>query len=370
MTRELYIGLMSGTSADAIDSVLVDFSEGKINLINSFSKKIPTELKKQILDYKDLTSVNIQNLSSLEHDLSELFAVCVNKILVNSEIKPKEIIAIGSHGQTIWHAPQIDKPYTIQLGDPNIISSRTGIRTVSDFRRMDIANNGEGAPLAPLFHKRFFGRNKKNIAVVNIGGISNISFLDGENDQDLGFDIGPGNCLMDLWIRENTNKDYDDNGELAKSGKVNQDLINIFLKDNFFNRSPPKSTGTDYFNIDWLNRKLSLLEKKESIKNIQASLLALTSITISNAFKELKKIDEIFLCGGGVNNNYLVEDLKKMLPEKISSTEKVGLNPDFLEAICFAWLAKKRIEKKYHDLTGITGNRNKILLGNICEPPR
>ena len=370
MNKNLYIGLMSGTSADAIDATIVDFKKSKVNIINKIGFSIPKNIKERILSFKDYKTIKVKDLYSLEYDLSILFSACVKKLLLESKFKAQDINATGSHGQTIWHCPDSSKPYTIQLGDPNIISSITKIKTVSDFRRMDIACGGQGAPLTPLFHAEFLGNKNKTTSIINIGGIANISLLDGKKNQTLGFDSGPGNCLMDLWTNKNTKYSLDNKGKMAREGNVNQNLLKECLKDSFFKKKHPKSSGPDFFNFEWLNQKLSSVKADISFKDVLATLLFLTIESISVSIENLSKnIEHTYICGGGAKNLYLIECLEKRLAKKIQSTEVLGIDPDFLESACFAWLAKKRLENYSFSMNQITGNKHNLLLGTIWTPP-
>jgi len=370
MNKSLYIGLMSGTSADGIDGVVVDFKRKRIDIKAKTRLKIPKKIKDEILSYRKNKDLNIKDLYELDYDLSMLFSDCVKKLLKESGIKSSQIEAIGSHGQTIHHSPDTKKPFTLQITDPNIISTQTGIRTVSDFRRMDIASGGQGAPLAPIFHQEFLSKKNKIIAVINIGGIANISILDGKNNELLGFDSGPGNCLMDEWIREKRNKNYDDKGKIASSGETNIIILKKLLNDNFFKKAPPKSTGTEVYNLCWLKNKVPKIEKY-SIKDIQSTLTDLTVETIKLGLKKINKsFDLIYICGGGYQNKYLISELEKELTAPVLSTIEKGIDANYFESIGFAWLAKQRLKKQYFQLDSITGSKDPLMLGTIWEPPK
>ncbi len=255
---ELYIGLMSGTSVDGIDAALVEFDGDKYQLIDFNYLPFSDSLKSTIqqLSQPD-NSISLKEYGATDTHLGLLFAQAANNLLDKANINRSEIFAIGSHGQTIYHASSISSAFSLQIGDPNIIAEKTGITTVADFRRRDIAAGGQGAPLVPAFHQAFFSQQfdlkKQNISIINIGGIANITYL--SSDKTIGFDIGPGNTLMDYWIQKNLNKPYDSNGDWAKTGTANPELINHLKQDPYFKLSPPKSTGKEYFSSSWLSEK-------------------------------------------------------------------------------------------------------------------
>src|SRR3990167_2744908 len=331
-----YIGLMSGTSMDAIDAVLTEFKNNRIKLIHTASVKMPENIKKNILTLSK-HKFNINLLGETDAQLGHLFSKAVLKLLKNSKIKRDQITAIGSHGQTIFHSPNATHPFTLQLADPNIIAAKTGITTISDFRRRDIAEGGQGAPLVPAFHRYLFNiQNAQNRDqfVLNIGGIANLTYLSkNKNKKIIGFDTGPGNTLLDQWCFLNTQKTMDKNGCWAKSGKINNTLLKLLLSDQYFKKKYPKSTGPEYFNLSWLKRKIKKL---------------------------------IWVCGGGVKNHYLMSRLKIHCPNfLVQSTQKINIEPQWMEAAAFAWLAKQTIEKKSGNVTHVTGAKRPAILGAI-----
>jgi len=366
--KELYIGLMSGTSIDSVDAIIADIGTNKITSIAQKNFDIPKELRIKTLELI-LQSNNPSDFLSLDNDFVDLFSESVLKLLNESKISFEEIKAIGSHGQTVLHQPNRNNPFSLQLGDPKLIAKKTQIRTVGCFRQRDIENGGQGAPLSPLFHEAFFNSDKKTKGILNLGGIANISIIGDLKGHIIGYDSGPGNCLMDSWIRKNKNKDFDNEGAWAKKGTVNNLLLQNLLKDPFFSEPAPKSTGPDYFNLDWLEKKLNSSGVSVSEEDIQATLLELTFLTVSESFSEnLKENDPVYICGGGLKNKFLIEKIKKSRKGKVSDTGELKINPDYLEAIGFAWLAKQRISKKSFDLSRITGSQEMIMLGEVFNP--
>lgn len=360
-----YIGLMSGTSMDAIDAALVSFDK-KANLKLYREYPIENSLRHQIRIINEKSDLG--HIAELDHELGHLFANAVQNLLLEAEIKPEEIASIGSHGQTILHKPDATHRTSLQIADPNVICAETGITTVADFRRMDIAHGGQGAPLACAFHQFQFQQKNKSIIILNIGGMANITLL--SNNKVIGFDTGPGNALLDDWIQHNANKEYDKDGAWAKTGKICDDLLTLLLSDDYFLLPAPKSTGREYFNLDWLNSYLDRIETDIAAADIQATLLQLSVITIHNSITDsAKQIDEVLVCGGGAKNLLLMETLKRLLNNTpIATTEKYELNPDCIEAVTFAWLAKQRIENKAANLPSVTGATKAVLLGGVYSP--
>ncbi len=365
---ELYIGLMSGTSLDGIDAGLVEFKDNEINLLGfeylPFSESIKKDI--QTLSQSD-TPVYIREYGNVDTHLGVLFAEASNNLLDKCKLSSDDVTAIGSHGQTIYHAPELPTAFSLQIGDPNIIAEKTGITTVADFRRRDIAAGGQGAPLVPAFHQAIFGQIfdlcKQNITIVNIGGIANITYL--SSDKTIGFDTGTGNTLMDFWVQKNLDVAYDKNGSWAKTGKVNPELVKTLKQDPYFKLSLPKSTGKEYFSPSWLNEKISTAPSC-SAKDVQASLCQLTAETITEAIDQHAPLtDHTLICGGGMHNDYLIELIQNNLTHPVSSTAKFGINPDHVEAMAFAWLARQTIHNLSGNLTQVTGAKAPVILGGI-----
>ena len=358
---------MSGTSLDAIDAVIVDFSSTTPLLELTHSHEIPTTLKAKIIEtiHPDWIG-SLAQIGELNHQLGQLFADSVNSLIEKSNCSPQEIAAVGSHGQTVWHQPFGENPFSMQLGDANLISEHTGITTIADFRSRDIAAGGQGAPLVPAFHHSLFSHPEKNRGILNIGGIANISFLPSEEDggQVIGFDTGPGNGLMDAWISRHKSKTYDKYGAWASSGNVIRSVLNTLLSDDYFSMPPPKSTGKEAFNLQWLETKLDDNIHQFKPKDIQATLTELTAQTIADNINE--NYDELYICGGGIRNEFLMSRIQYHLPNlPITSTIELGVDPEWMEAIAFAWLAKQTAEGKAGNLPTTTGARGDRVLGAI-----
>lgn len=360
-----YIGLMSGTSLDGVDVVLVDLSKVCPKLELTHSHPIPINIKESLIEltHPDWTGP-LSIVGEMHQLLGKLFADSVNELILKSKTPPQDIIAIGSHGQTVWHQPDGDNPFSMQLGDANIIAELTNITTVADFRSRDIAAGGQGAPLVPAFHHNILSHPTKNRIILNIGGIANISYLPNLNTQEKieGFDTGPGNGLIDAWINKCKDKTYDKNGTWAASGKIKIDVLDILLADSYFETPAPKSTGKEAFNLTWLEKKLGRILYKYESRDIQATLTELTAKTIADNIDN--HCDELFICGGGIHNIFLIDRLKYHLPNlRIASTEALGINPDWMEAIAFAWLAKQTMEEKAGNLPITTGAIGFRILG-------
>ena len=357
--RKKYIGIMSGTSLDGVDIALCSIDDASCVLEASYYLPFDLGLKDEVLNIINGTT-RIKAIGTLDCKLAYFFAKAVNELLEKSEYEAKDIVAIGSHGQTLWHEPYGEFPFSLQLGNASVLAVETGIDVVSDFRSKDVALGGQGAPLAPAFHNFLFS-HLKECAVLNIGGMANISIL-GENL--IGYDTGCGNVLMDLWINEHKGLAYDKDGSWAKLGKINQELLASLLHDEYFLLKFPKSTGREYFNKKFLIKYLEAYDKIPK-EDIQATLLALTIHSIANELKHFK-IKELLVCGGGLRNIFLMQELQKALPSvSVNSTEKYGVDADNMEAMIFAWLAHKRIEEEVVELKSVTEARNNTILGAI-----
>lgn len=365
---ELYIGLMSGTSLDGIDAALVNFDGDAIELVDFLYAPFSDPIKKRIKNISQADRpILLSQYGSLDTQLGELFAKSAQQLLNKAAIPHSAVTAIGSHGQTVYHAPNLTSPFSLQIGDPNIIAELTGITTVADFRRRDVAAKGQGAPLVPAFHQAIFSGifdlSQQPVSIVNIGGIANISHLTEHNV--LGFDTGPGNTLMDEWAQKHMNQSYDERGAWAKSGNADSRLVKHFKNDPYFTSEPPKSTGKEYFSMGWLESKLASFPQCTA-KDIQASLCQLTADTISQAIQIYAPLTEhTVICGGGVHNEYLMQLISNTLQHPVSSTAEYGINPDHVEAIAFAWLARQTLHNLPGNLTQVTGARKPVILGGI-----
>ena len=365
--NELYIGLISGTSIDGVDCSLVSFTNNKLSLIATHFEESPSALRESILTLCQGTNISLQMLGETDIAIGKFFASAVNRLLTDVDLTASDICAIGSHGQTIWHQPVSDNAFTLQIGDPNTIAQLTGITTVADFRQRDMALGGQGAPLAPLLHREVFHSELIDRAVINIGGISNVTMLPSSNTP-LAFDTGPGNVLMDYWIGKQRQERFDKNGEWASKGSTDKDLLRCLLGEPYFSRSAPKSTGRELFNGSWLERKLKELGKTIDSADIQATLLECTVSSISSAISGLSCPQEIYVCGGGAHNTELMEKLALANPQSsVSTTTRLGIDADWVEAVAFAWMAKQSIEGKKIDSSAFTGASKPTILGGIYQ---
>ncbi len=358
-----YIGIMSGTSMDAIDATLLSFENDKPHLIETYSTPISKELKNKIISLCENKS-DIKTLGEMDTQLGNLFATTALNLLKKSNYNASDIIAIGSHGQTIYHQPFGEFPFTLQIADPNTIAAKTNITTVADFRRKDVALGGQGAPLVPAFHEYLFGRKTYDQWVLNLGGIANLTFIPADQSKSMvGFDVGPANTLLDQWCEKHCGKSFDANGDWARSGTLNSGLLSVFCDDPYFKKSFPKSTGREYFNWQWLTEKLNAFPKTVSPVDIQNTLTELTARTIADA---ITSPSTLWLCGGGTYNRYLIARLQANLPQvEVISTTEMGIAPQWIEASAFAWLAKQTIEKKTSNCPGVTGASRDAILGGI-----
>ena len=363
---ELYIGLMSGTSLDGIDAALVEFKDLRPRLLGFEYHAFPENLKTMIHRLSDANSlISLQEYGELDVELGHLFAQAVSQLLIKNQITASAITAIGSHGQTLFHAPNTARPFSLQIGDPNIIAETTGVTTVADFRRRDIAAGGQGAPLVPAFHQAVFSDTSKHRCIVNIGGIANITVLPTDSSASIvGFDTGPGNTLMDQWIKQHKDLSYDASGAWARTGRVNRALVAQLEDDEYFYALPPKSTGKEYFSLTWLAQKIAIADYQP--EDIQASLCYLTAITICKAIKSQAPLtEEVLVCGGGIHNTYLLELITQYLACPVASTEVCGIHPDHVEAMAFAWLARQTINHLPGNLKEVTGAKNPVVLGGV-----
>lgn len=360
-----YVGLMSGTSADAIDAVLVDFSRSQPRLIHALNFSLPADYRHNVLFLsQSQEKVYPAQIAILDQQMAHLSAQAVQTLLQQSNTTAKDIIAIGSHGQTLYHQPPTTNnkyAYTWQIGDPSLIAYLTGITTVADFRRHDMAAGGQGAPLVPAFHQAVFAG--KNYIILNIGGIANITVLSQDPNQAvIGFDTGVGNALMDAWCQQHRQQPLDNKGQWASSALPDTALLDRLLQDPYFHQAPPKSTGRDYFNLTWLQ---PYLDEDLSPAVVQATLCHLTVTSITQAIQPYTA-EALLVCGGGVHNQHLMQLLSQQNPDlQVSSTATYGIDPDWMEAMCFAWLAKQRIEAKTANLPSVTGAEKTVLLGGI-----
>ena len=366
MTGQYYIGIMSGTSLDGVDVALADFS-AMPRILATYQEPFPAVLREEILALAQGASRSLQAIGELDHRLGRLFSDAVLGLLAQETLSARQIRAIGSHGQTVFHHPQGDNPFTMQLGDAHLIAVRTGIDTVADFRRKDMAVGGQGAPLVPAFHEYLFAREDSSRIVLNIGGIANISVL-GPHQGTIGDDTGPGNMLMDAWAHRHTGLDYDKNAAFAKQGQVQNRLLEQLLADEYFRRPAPKSTGREKFHLAWLDAQLATLPDYTPA-DIQRSLLEFSARSIAaeiERYADKRYRQEIIVCGGGAHNPLLMQRLAQLLADwTIQSSADYGIDSDYLEAAAFAWLAYCHLQGICTNLPAVTGAKRRCILGAL-----
>ena len=361
MTKPYFIGLMSGTSADGIDAVLISTEEDESQLIGSHHRPMPARLRDEILAFRQPGQDELHRLATLDVQLAEEYAAAVRVLLDAAQLSAAAVAAIGCHGQTLRHHPEGATPYTLQIGDPNRLAELAGITVVSDFRRRDMAAGGQGAPLVPAFHKARLVSEGISTAIVNIGGIANISLI-AANGEVTGWDTGPGNTLMDSWIAQHRGDPFDQNGEWAASGAVIAPLLSVLLDDPYFAARPPKSTGPEYFHRNWLASHLS---GDEAPADVQCTLAALTVESLAQAL-EHQSLDVIRVCGGGARNTWLIQQLNQRLEGMtLTTTEAIGVDPQWVEAWAFAWLAEQTLAGQSGNVPAVTGAAGTRVLGGI-----
>lgn len=360
-----YIGVLSGTSLDSIDVASYQIADNTIETIATSSYELSQEIREACLKLRYNEKTTIADIAKLDVLIGRAFAHAVNEHLKKNQLSPSEFTAIGSHGINVYHQPDAQIPTTMQLGDPNVIAELTGITTTGDFRRRDLAAGGKGAPLAPLFHQRRFYSERENRCIVNIGGICNISLLR-PGKAAIGFDLGPGNCLIDDICSEKLNASFDKDAEFARQGKCYNSLLDRLMSDQYFKTPPPKSTGREYFNSKWLSTKLSGFGGISTYDLIN-TLTNFTAYVISNYVKSLEFDTVVYLCGGGANNPLIMEVIKSLLGKEIYTTEKLGVHHDWVESALFAWLAKGTMNANALDYTKITGAKGARILGGIYQ---
>ncbi|MFU8765277.1 MAG: anhydro-N-acetylmuramic acid kinase [Haliea sp.] len=366
--NELYVGLMSGTSLDAIDVALVRCIPGSCELLATLEYPIAPEMRRAIAAISNPGDDEIERLGLLDRELGILFAKAVLALLANTHYERGDVAAVGSHGQTIRHRPPSagNMPaFTLQIGDPNTIAELTGITTVADFRRRDIAAGGEGAPLAPGFHASAFAREGRSRAIVNIGGIANVTLLSG-TQLISGFDTGPGNTLLDHWTQRHRGQAYDRDGEWAAAGQVDAALLQQLRGHPYLAHRGPRSTGKEAFNLAWLE---SCLQSLPAIapQDVQATLAEFTAGTIAGAVIAAEpEITEVYVCGGGARNGDLMRRLQQLLaPRHLDTTAALGIDPDWVEAAAFAWLAWRTMSGLAGNAAAVTGAGGSRVLGGI-----
>lgn len=357
-SSNLYIGLMSGTSMDGVDAALVDVDQNQC--LASLTMPYDAALKSELLNFNPQDKVELSALLALNQKIGYAFSEAVKCLLKKSGYTTKNIHAIGSHGQTLVHAPNTEMPFTLQLGCPHIIAAQNQMTVVADFRSRDIVLGGQGAPLAPYYHHILFNNKKDNLAVVNIGGIANVTIL-APGLPPVGYDTGPGNALLDFWVNLHQGYTYDEAGDWAKTGGLIPELLDQLLSDEYFKQKPPKSIDKAYFLDGWLQKHLKPDYKPE---DVQTTLVHLTAHSIANTIKA--PCSKLLVCGGGVKNAYLLNILSHYLPGiQVQTTDAYGVDSNYLEAMMIAWFAHQALKNHPLDFTKITGAHTTTLMGTI-----
>ena len=361
MASELYIGLMSGTSIDGVDAVLADFRSKPLVRLAAVHVAFAPALRDELTALQRLGSNEIHRGALAANSLMDCFAGAVHALLTTAKLPSHAVAAIGMHGQTIRHRPELG--YTVQLANPARLAEETEITVVADFRSRDVAAGGQGAPLVPAFHAMIFGSSDTHRAVVNLGGIANVTDLP-PNGPVRGFDAGPGNTLLDTWCERHTGKPFDRDGAWASTGNAIGELLSALEADPYFKLPPPKSTGRDYFNLEWLERHL---KPTYAPADVQRTLVALTARTVVGALDQrCSGVAELLVCGGGANNALLIQELTmRFAPRPLSTSAAYGVPVNEVEALAFAWLARETLAGRAGSLPSVTGARGERVLGAI-----
>lgn len=373
LSRKLFAGAISGTSVDGLDVALVYFEDSgtdkanRAQLLAARTVDFPAKLRDLLVRLTAPSEHEIYHLGSASTALGRFIGTAILELLESVNLSPLDVCAIGSHGQTIRHHPEGTDPFTIQIGNPSAIVETTGITTVADFRSRDIAAGGQGAPLACAYHRYLFARPGQDLAVLNLGGFANVTclFADG---RTLGFDTGPANALMDSWVLAETGMLWDEGGELAMQGEPLEALLEKCLQDPYFSTQPPKSTGREYFNLDWLRARIKLVNHAQdaSLTNMLATLIRLSAQSIADALERIDfEPENIWVCGGGRHNRALMMALSELLDGRTATIEDAGVDGDSLEAVAFAWLARECLHGRVGNLPPVTGATGSRILGAI-----
>lgn len=364
-----YLGLMSGTSLDGVDAALVRVAPGAPpQLLAALQSDYPDDLRLSVLDVCRRQGADFATLGRIDIEVARCYAQAVQRLLAQAGVAARQVRAIGSHGQTVHHAPDGDTPFTLQLGDPNTLAVATGITVVADFRRRDMALGGQGAPLAPGFHDLVFRHPTRCRVVLNCGGIANISVL-APGLPCLGYDTGPANILMDAWVQTQLGQPYDRDGAWALQGQLHAALLQRLLADPYFDRAPPKSTGREHFNLGWLRQQLAATGGAPAAADVQRTLLELTALSISQAIARHAARGELLMAGGGAHNLALRSRLQALNPQwQVATTAALGIDPQWVEAVAFAVFAQHTMDGLPANLPAVTGASRPCLLGGIYPP--
>jgi anhydro-N-acetylmuramic acid kinase len=380
----LYLGLISGTSMDAIDAALVDFGRAPPSLVAASATPLDPDLKARITALIESPErASLDEIGQLDVAVAHAFAQSTLDLLRRAGVAPSDVIAIGSHGQTLRHRPDLAMPFTWQIGDPNALAELTGITVVADFRRRDVAAGGQGAPLLPVFHDQVFRSEREERVILNLGGIANITILARGRDVS-GFDTGPANRLLDAWILRHRGQAFDEHGSWAATGRTDAGLLSLLLAEPYLALPPPKSTGRELFNMPWLLEKLASADRGPADRgpptagtadrrpadrrpeDIQATLLEYTAATVADAVRRHAPGAALYACGGGAHNSALLAELAlRVSPAPVATTAALGLDPDYVEAIAFAWFAERTLAGLPSSAPSVTGARGARILGGI-----
>jgi anhydro-N-acetylmuramic acid kinase len=360
----IYLGLISGTSMDAIDAALVDFDAAPLRIIATSATAFEPTLKRRIsalIDRAD--SVALDEVGQIDVELGRAFAQAALGLMQSAGISASRVTALGSHGQTLRHRPDLAAPFTWQIGDPNTLAEMTGVTVVADFRRRDVAAGGQGAPLLPVFHDQVFRSDSEDRVIANLGGIANITILTRDTSVT-GFDTGPANRLLDAWISMHQGKEFDAGGAWAAAGQVDDTLLQTLLDEPYLRAAPPKSTGRELFNLPWLQSKLGLFSRQP--RDVQATLQQFTACSLADAVRQYAPGAALYVCGGGARNVGLLNAIAGLIaPNRVASTEVLGLDPDYVEAVAFAWFAKRTLGGLTSSAAGVTGAKGARILGGV-----
>jgi anhydro-N-acetylmuramic acid kinase len=360
----IYLGLISGTSVDAIDAALVDFDVAPLRIIATSATPFAPALKRRLSALiENPGSVALDEVGQIDVELGRAFAQAALELMQSAGIGAGRVTAIGSHGQTLRHRPDLATPFSWQIGDPNTLAEMTGVTVVADFRRRDVAAGGQGAPLLPVFHDQVFRSDSEDRVIANLGGIANITILTRDGSVT-GFDTGPANRLLDAWIASHEGKEFDAGGAWAASGQVDDTLLRELLDEPYLKLAPPKSTGRELFNLPWLQSKLGLFARQPC--DVQATLQQFTAESLADAVRQYAPGAALYVCGGGAHNVNLLNAIGLLIaPNRVASTATLGLDPDYVEAVAFAWFAKRTLEGLTSSAGSVTGAKGARILGAV-----
>ncbi|MGW8370274.1 MAG: anhydro-N-acetylmuramic acid kinase [Gammaproteobacteria bacterium] len=360
-----FLGMISGTSVDGVDAALCRFGDRHCTVVSARTFAYPPAIRQRLESLIASQNGLLTEIGALDVAVGRYFADCALALLADAEIGAHEVDAIGHHGQTICHQPDPPEPFSWQIGDPNSIAAITGIDTVADLRRLDMALGGQGAPMVPIFHEWLFASDVDTRVVLNLGGIANVTVLAPGRDP-IGFDTGPANTLLDRWIQQCLDRPFDEDGRWAASGDIDRELLEVLLGEPYFDMPAPKSTGRELFHLTWLKQKLGMLSRSIDDANVQATLLELTAASIGRALARLDLGNyELIVCGGGARNGVLRDRIAAQCGRPTVTTAEHGLDPDWVEAAAFAWLARARLQRDFGNLPTVTGARLPAILGAL-----